>query len=188
MFSFSWCPPGGAVGYRAADLRSAEETRGYRHSQETRGKYIYDTHVIISNVLSICSHTHVDPNTHNWSICVCFRPWGRTWRGRWRERENFSWDTESCWWREKRWSTALRNTEQHKNHTFMLHSNPPHGDVEIKLTAAARNTNQFIAPFLRFVALNLSVIFHVRSNSRVKPRLRVLMLLWCHQLSFEHPQ
>lgn len=65
MFSYSWCPPGGAVGYGAADLRSAQETRGYRHSQETRGKYIYNTHVIISNVLSISDHTHVDPNAHN---------------------------------------------------------------------------------------------------------------------------
>lgn len=31
------CPPGGAVGHRAADLQSVEEARGHSHSQKTRG-------------------------------------------------------------------------------------------------------------------------------------------------------
>lgn len=47
-------------------------------------------------------------------ICSHVRPYGRMWRGKWRGRENFSSDTESCWWRGRLWSTVGLNIEQHQ--------------------------------------------------------------------------
>lgn len=48
------------------------------------------------------------------------RPYGRMWRGKWRERENCSRDMESCWWRERRWSATLLNIEQHQSQICVL--------------------------------------------------------------------
>lgn len=122
-------------------------------------------------------------------VCVCVRPCGRMWRGRWREKENFSRDMASCWWRGRLCSTVLRNTERHALipviHTCYTHSNTHHADI-VKLTAAVRKRNKRVDALQSssqsyWTLLSFSNIY---GNATMKSRLHVLMLLQCHELSF----
>lgn len=111
------CPPGGAVGHRAADLQSAEETRGHCHTQKKRGNHcdLADLTqwltMLLVPFISECCFLQSWIASRCVCVCVAFRLCGRTWSGRWRESESCSSGTGSCWWRERRWPTPLRNTE-----------------------------------------------------------------------------